>query len=418
MSRIATTCCLSALPTVLLLSLATPASGSRVSVDLAENLTGTVSQLVSQFQINVKNTLCLAPNLDAFEGILKKYPKTVKAVQTAGREWANNYNCRICHVSAQHGSMDSPKVDCAAETGHITSGNIAEACFSSNGKVGWQSGNNVCLPCPKECEYCEKPGTLDVSYLSSRWFKCVLPSESGNTPVSQPWTCEPIADRKGRGQRQWCRYRYDLADTASGETEPSSSGTWDLRITAAPCNAQLEDAQVRGVAGIMQSVKSALDKQWQRNCALCRITAGGPLSKLPAEEFKAGTSSSRPWADSVCANDELGSTACRRDRGQTGWNNELGCNPCPIECVSCTDSTSSWLFSGKGFSCKLAPSVPAKAQLGLLLTPEGPADVEESSPPKTPEGYDCEKPKKRACTSGDGLCMGYKTRCKYREWAD
>jgi len=403
---------------MLLLLLATPASGSRVSVNLTENLTGTVSQLVPQFQINVKNTLCLAPDLGAFEGILKKYPQTLIEVKMAGWEVANNQNCRICHVSAQQGSMDSPKVDCAAETGHITSGNTEEACFSSNGKVGWQSGKSLCLPCPKACEYCERPGTTDVTYLSSRWFKCVLPS-SGDPPVPQPWKCEPATDRKNhRSQSQWCRYRYDLADTASGETQPSSSGTWDLRITAAPCSAQLEDAQVRGVAGIMQSVKPALDKQWERNCALCRITAGGPLSKLPAEEFKLGTSSSRPWADGVCAYDELGNTACRQDRGQTGWNKEAGCNPCPIECVSCSDSTASWLFSGKGFSCKLAPSVPARAQLGLLLTPEGPASLEESSPPKTPAGYDCEEPKKRACTSGDGLCMGYKTRCKVQKWVD
>jgi len=237
-------------------------------------------------------------------------------------------------------------------------------------------------------------------------------------------SCVPAVDlranqrQKASGQSQWCRYRDDLADTASGETQTSSSGTWDLRITAAPCNAQLEDANARGVAGIMQSVKPVLDKQWQRNCALCRITAGGPLSKLPAEEFKLGTSSSRPWAGSVCAYDELGSTACRQDRGQTGWNNEAGCNPCPIECISCSDSTSSWLFSGKGFSCKLAPSLPAKDQLGILLSPEGPKSPDESAPPKTPEGYDCEKPKKRACTSGDGLCMGYKTRCKYQKWVD
>jgi len=399
----------------------------------------TSSSPLSQWAFSIKKTLCSKIDFGSLNGILAAYPNEVHRMRSDGLKLADEYNCRLCDISGSHGDMSNAKVECHAKEGWVSS-NTAESCLDGNGKPGFRKDQDICLPCPEQCAYCEKPGATDLGYMFWKWFKCVLPKPKEGAlpaPVSGPWNCENVTLRsKKSGYKQWCNYRTDLLSTSSNGFVPVKTSTWGMKITAARCD--MPDASGEAPAappemesgpsaastpfpsfsasadleGIVQAIAPKFISFFQRNCQFCRVEAGG-LVGSHTSKFTVGKSGSSPWADAFCAYDELGYPACRTDRGPVGWSSKHdGCMPCPLECSSCVDEST--VFSRK-FSCKLRPTIGAVPQLNHLLS--GTAEI-DGEPPMSPEGFDCGKPEKRKCTRGTGMCMGYKVSCKYQLWED
>lgn len=229
--------------------------------------------------------------------------------------------------------------------------NFDIACHAGNGKPGWRTKMDIwpahCVPCPEECEKCEKPGTSDIGKGKDSWFKCILPTVENPTPVPLPWKCKSVQDRRGHpGQFQWCKYRHDLAKTSTNGKDLEPSSAWELAITASRCD-KTEDHVDEQIAAVINALTPKLNQLSEENCELCRVMFGGSVASEETKEIVVGQAktSLQAWADTRCAWDELGLTACRQDRGRTGWGKVHKCAPCPHECHSCEDSTA--MFSSK-----------------------------------------------------------------------
>mmetsp|Transcript_94153 Transcript_94153/g.292884 ORF Transcript_94153/g.292884 Transcript_94153/m.292884 type:complete len:401 (+) Transcript_94153:68-1270(+) len=391
---------------------------------LATCLAAGLADVIPQFSIDVRSTLCAKPDFAALQGLPSKYHKAIKGMEVQAQKLANEMNCRLCDISGDavgHGDKAKVRVECTASRKSSNTA-AAEECLQGNGKVAWSKNDgNICKPCPDACETCELPGKTDVTYLTSRWFKCVL--KTGSPPPQLPWRCEQPKDRSDhQGQKSWCRWRADLLHTASNGLSPSSSLSWELTLPMVRCGGvTLETSSNPVIAGIMQAVKPDLEKQWSRNCEYCRLTAGALASSDPSE-FQLGGSSSKPWAEAKCAFDQIQHAACRSDRGPAGWTKD--CTPCPFECATC-EQESNFLGGRKQFKCALRPKAFAVGQLARLVNPKTTEldmveqDIDIFDPtPATPAGYDCSPPQRRNCKSGDGFCMGFKTRCKFQTFDD
>lgn len=371
---------------------------------------------LSKFSFQIKKTLCAELDFGNMKSIVEEHPKAVKNMKAQALMWANEFNCRLCDLEGNEFTMgtilNTVEVKCHAHSGDMRD-NLESACLAGNGKPGWRAKEippTVCLPCPLECESCEKAGASDTTYLNYKWFKCILPS-ANHTPVPSPWKCETIKERRNHpGHFQWCQYRKDLTKTSTNALEPEPSSNWQVTHSAVRCDKTTYEGNEH-ISEMVQALTPKLKKLASENCELCRVTVGGSVASDLAKEkeIMLGESSSNAWVDAKCAYDTLKSLACRPDRGATGWAPVHKCHPCPLECSSCEDRTA-MIGNKRKFKCNLRFADGAGDVMAGMMFGKNANTIL----PKLPEGYECEKPTKKKCQTGGGVCIGgYKTHCKY-----
>jgi len=245
----------------------------------------------------------------------------------------------------------------------------------------------------------------------------------------------------GGEYKLWCKYKADIeADNPDSRKSPSVApgSRWSLDPGLSECRSAVGSAVASSDDSFLSRVSAAAGPRMAENankynCEICNMKLGGsmqaivssPLSEVfnlvkVVEDEKEIASDETLWIQPSCATNHLGISACNTRIGRVGWETPTSCRPCPRECMTCEAIKGTFTSKANvnSFKCVLLPDLPFPNPSMVAMTEDVSPSLEgeENHLYHAPDGYDCDKPKRRNCgMNTHGWCEPwmYKTNCRF-----